>query len=67
VPWVVLIMGGYFVVFGSDATATNNPEIHAAEIKTLRYGFARIMTADEIIARLNACVPIAEPKNPTER
>jgi nicotinamidase-related amidase len=43
---------GYHVVVGSDLTATNDPEIQAAEMKTLRYGFARVATADEIVARL---------------
>jgi nicotinamidase-related amidase len=45
---------GYFVVVGSDLTATNDPEIQAAEIKTLRYGFARVLTADEIVSDLDA-------------
>lgn len=43
---------GYQVVFGSDVTATNDPALHAAELQTLRYGFARIMSGAEIIARL---------------
>lgn len=48
---------GYAVVVGSDLTATNDPEIHAAEIKTLRYGFARVLTADEILQRLGELRP----------
>lgn len=43
---------GYQVVFGSDVTATNDPALHAAELQTLRYGFARIMSGSDIIARL---------------
>ena len=40
---------GYKVVFGSDVTATNSPELQEAELRTLRYAFARVMTAEEII------------------
>lgn len=40
---------GYKVIFGSDVTATNSPELQEAELQTLRYGFARVMTAGEII------------------
>jgi nicotinamidase-related amidase len=43
---------GYLVVFGSDVTATNDPELQLAEIRTLRYGFARIATAAEIVGAL---------------
>jgi nicotinamidase-related amidase len=43
---------GYFVVFGSDVTATYDAALHEAEIRTLRYGFARIATAAEIVAAL---------------
>jgi nicotinamidase-related amidase len=43
---------GYKVVFGSDVTATNDPALHQAELKTLRYGFARVMSAAEIITLL---------------
>lgn len=45
---------GYDVIAVSDLMATNDPAIHEAEIKTLRYGFARISTAEAIIARLDA-------------
>ncbi len=51
---------GYHVVFGADLTATNDPEIQAAELKTLRYGFARVVTADELLAQL-AAVPAPHP------
>jgi nicotinamidase-related amidase len=47
---------GYKVVFGSDVNATNDPELQEAELKTLRYGFARVMTAAEIIQALQANV-----------
>jgi len=39
---------GYGVIFGSDVTSTNDPQLHEAELRTLRRGFARVMTADEI-------------------
>jgi nicotinamidase-related amidase len=42
----------YRVVFGSDINSNDDPELHDAEIKTLRRGYARIMTADEIVAAL---------------
>ncbi|RJQ10088.1 MAG: cysteine hydrolase [Bacillota bacterium] len=45
-------MLGYNVVFGSDINATDFPEMQEAELKTLRRGFAKIMTADEIMAKL---------------
>ena len=45
-------MHGYNVVFGSDINATDLPELHEAEIKTLRRGFAKILTCDEIIDQL---------------
>lgn len=40
------------VVFGSDVTSTDDPELQAPELKTLRKGFARVLTADEIEAML---------------
>jgi len=45
-------MCGYNVVFGSDITSSDLEELHEAEIKTLRRGFAKIMTCEEIIAEL---------------
>lgn len=45
---------GYLVVFGSDVTATNAAALHAAELMTLRYGFARIASAAEIVAALRS-------------
>jgi nicotinamidase-related amidase len=40
---------GYFVVFGDDVTATDDPSLHEAELMVLRKGFARVLTGDEII------------------
>jgi nicotinamidase-related amidase len=37
------------VVFGSDITATNAPELQEAELMTLRMGFAKVLSADEIV------------------
>ena len=37
------------VVFGSDVTSTDDPEMQEPELKVLRKGFAKVMTADEII------------------
>ncbi len=42
----------YRVLFGSDITATDNPEIHEAELKTLRRGFARVLSVQEILDEL---------------
>jgi nicotinamidase-related amidase len=39
---------GYKVVFGSDINSTDDPELHDAELRTLRRGYARIMSSDEI-------------------
>jgi nicotinamidase-related amidase len=43
---------GYQVFFGADLTATNNQELHEAELKTLRYGFAKIVTSTEILEKI---------------
>lgn len=43
---------GFKVVFGSDVNSSDDEECQRAELKTLRRGYARIMTADEIIAEL---------------
>src|SRR6266516_3792644 len=40
---------GFQVVVGSDVTATNDPAVHEHELMTLRYGFARVLTTDEIV------------------
>ena len=39
---------GYLVVFGSDITSTDEPELQEAELKTLRRGFALILSKDQI-------------------
>jgi nicotinamidase-related amidase len=44
---------GFDVVFGSDINSTDDPELHEAEIRTLRRGYARIATATEIITAIS--------------
>lgn len=43
---------GYKVVFGSDVTSTDDPELQEPELKVLRKGFARVLTLDEILQML---------------
>jgi nicotinamidase-related amidase len=43
---------GFYVVFGSDVTATDDPEMQEPELKVLRKGFAKVMTCEEIINSL---------------
>lgn len=50
---------GYGVVFGSDITSSDDPELHEAEVRTLRRGYARIMSSAEIVAGLEALAPAA--------
>lgn len=57
---------GYHVVFGADLTATNDAELQAAELKTLRYGFARVVTAEELLAQI-AGLPAREGHAPPLR
>jgi nicotinamidase-related amidase len=40
------------VIFGSDVNATDDPEMQAAELKTLRRGFAKVLSCEEIIEAL---------------
>ncbi|MCI0712414.1 MAG: cysteine hydrolase [Chloroflexi bacterium] len=40
------------VVFGSDVTATDDSSLQEAELKVLRKGFARVLTAAEIMQAL---------------
>jgi Isochorismatase family len=47
---------GFQVVVGSDVTATNDPAVHEHELMTLRYGFARVLTADQIVQALEGMV-----------
>ena len=44
---------GFYVVFGGDVTATDDPSLQESGLKTLRKGFARVMTAEEILAVLS--------------
>jgi nicotinamidase-related amidase len=41
------------VVFGSDVTSIDDPEMREPELKVLRKGFARVLTAEEIIEALS--------------
>lgn len=43
---------GFKVVVGSDVTATDDPRMQEPELMVLRKGFARVLTADEIIGHL---------------
>jgi nicotinamidase-related amidase len=45
---------GFYVVFGSDVTATDDPELQESELKTLRKGFARVLSGAEIAAALDS-------------
>lgn len=40
------------VIFGSDVTATDDPEMQENELKIMRRGFAKVMSCDEIISVL---------------
>jgi nicotinamidase-related amidase len=40
------------VVFGSDVTSAHFRDLHEAELKVLRRGFAKILSEDEIIRKL---------------
>jgi hypothetical protein len=41
------------IVFGSDVTAADDPEMQEPELKVLRKGFAKVLTAEEITEKLN--------------
>ncbi len=43
---------GYYVIFGSDITSTYNSEMQKAELDILRFAFARVMSAEEIMSML---------------
>ena len=43
----------YKVIFGSDLNATDNAELHEAELKTLRRGYARVISQKEILDELS--------------
>ncbi len=43
---------GFHVVLAGDATATDDPAAHEAELRVLRRGFARVLGVDRILAEL---------------
>lgn len=43
---------GFKVVFGGDITATDDRELHEAELRVIRKRFGLVMTAEEIITAL---------------
>jgi nicotinamidase-related amidase len=51
---------GYKVVFGSDINSTDDPEIQKAELKTLRRGFALVISSVEIEKALRGRGKFAE-------
>lgn len=43
---------GFKVVFGSDVTSTDDPDMQEPELKVLRKGFAKVLSADQITMAL---------------
>jgi len=43
---------GFKVIVGSDVTASDDVQLHKAELKTLRKGFAMVLTSTQIIKKL---------------
>lgn len=43
---------GFKVIVGSDVTATDDPDLHKAELKTLRKGFGMVVASNQIIEKL---------------
>lgn len=43
---------GYHVVFGDDLCATDSAEAHRSTVRTLRRGYARILTAEQLVGAL---------------
>jgi isochorismate hydrolase len=43
----------YHIFFVSDATATVNEELHLASLKNLAYGFAHILSTEQLCGLLN--------------
>jgi nicotinamidase-related amidase len=41
---------GFKVIFGSDVTSTDDPQLQEPELKVLRKGFAKVLTLDTIIS-----------------
>ena len=44
---------GFKVAFGSDVTATDDPEMQEAELQVLRKGFARVLSLEETLEQLS--------------
>jgi|GEM_PF-6648455 len=40
------------VIFGSDVTATDDPEMQENELKIMRRGFAKVISGDQIISMI---------------
>jgi nicotinamidase-related amidase len=40
------------VIFGSDVSSSDDPEMQESELKVMRKGFAKVMTSQEIIEKL---------------
>jgi nicotinamidase-related amidase len=49
---------GFKVVMGSDVCATDDPTLQESELKVLRKGFAKVLTAEEIEAELRRTLPV---------
>jgi nicotinamidase-related amidase len=47
---------GFDVVVGSDVTASDLPEMHEAELRTLRKGFAMVLDSNQIIRQIQASI-----------
>jgi hypothetical protein len=47
---------GFNVVVVGNLTATDDRELHEAELKTLRKGFARVLSLKELLAELRQTV-----------
>jgi nicotinamidase-related amidase len=43
---------GFKVIFGSDVTSTDNPNMQEPELQVLRKGFAKVMDLNRIIESL---------------
>lgn len=43
---------GFKVVFGSDVTSTDDPDMQEPELQVLRKGFAKVLSAEEIMSAL---------------
>lgn len=43
---------GFEVIFGSDVNSADDPALYDAELRTMRRGYARVMSSAEIVAAL---------------